>query len=273
MSVRLIATDLDGTLLGSDKTVSLRNRRALRACLDRGIAVMLASGRSFHAIARIAREADLQDCLVMSSNGARLDETVRGSLLFEDNIPRAVAKEAAARLIDAGIYVECYSDEMIYMANRTHVKHHDHQSGLASDGVTRFVEDAEQFLTQGTAKARKLIVFSDDAAVLYRARLLMEGLPLDCSSSDTDNLEIMAHGAGKGRALLWYARQRAIKKSEIMAFGDQLNDLPLLENAGWPVAMGNAVRALKECARLTAPDHDSSGVAEIIEKYVLEGEI
>lgn len=272
MSVRLIATDLDGTLLGTDKAVSGRNARALHACLERGIAVMLASGRSFHAIARIARESNLEGCLIMSSNGARLDETACGPLLFEDGIAPAAAREAAARLIDAGIYVECYSDETIFMANRTYVRHHDHRPGLSKDGVTRFVEDKNALLNEGAERARKLIVFSDEETVLQRARALMDGLPLDCSSSDTDNLEIMARGAGKGRALLWYARQRAIKKDEIMAFGDQMNDLPLLDNAGWPVAMENAVQALKEHARLIAPRNDCSGVAEIIEKYVLEGE-
>ena len=271
MSIRLIATDLDGTLLGADKEVSSRNACALQACMARGVHVMLASGRSLNAVARIAEISGLTGALILSSNGARLDETARGPLLLENGIAPSVAREAAVRLISAGVYVECYSDDVIYMANRVPVKRHNHQPGLAADGATLFVEDAARFLDEGTAHARKLIVFSDDPEQLERARALMRDLPLDCSNSDTDNLEILAAGAGKGRALQWYAERMNIARDEIMAFGDQTNDLSLLEEAGWPVAMDNAVDAVKARARLIAPHHDRSGVAAIVEKYVLEG--
>lgn len=271
MSIRLIATDLDGTLLGADKEISPRNARALQACMARGVHVMLASGRSLNAVARIAERAGLTGALILSSNGARLDETARGPLLLENGIAPSVAREAAVRLISAGVYVECYSDDVIYMANRVPVKRHNHQPGRAADGATLFVEDAARFLDEGTAHARKLIVFSDDPEQLERVRALMRDLPLDCSSSDTDNLEILAAGAGKGRALQWYAERMNIARDEIMAFGDQTNDLSLLEEAGWPVAMDNAVDAVKARARLIAPHHDQSGVAAIVEKYVLEG--
>ena len=271
MSIRLIATDLDGTLLGADKEISPRNARALQACMARGVRVMLASGRSLNAVARIAERAGLTGALILSSNGARLDETARGPLLLENGIAPSVAREAAVRLISAGVYVECYSDDVIYMANRVPVKHHNHQPGRAADGATLFVEDAARFLDEGTAHARKLIVFSDDPEQLEKSRMLLHGLPLDCSSSDIDNLEILAAGAGKGRALQWYAERMNIARDEIMAFGDQTNDLSLLEEAGWPVAMDNAVDAVKARARLIAPHHDRSGVAAIVEKYVLEG--
>lgn len=271
MSIRLIATDLDGTLLGADKEISPRNARALQACMARGVHVMLASGRSLNAVARIAEISGLTGVLVLSSNGARLDETARGPLLLENGIAPSVAREAAVRLISAGVYVECYSDDVIYMANRVPVKRHNHQPGRAADGATLFVEDAARFLDEGTAHARKLIVFSDDPEQLEKSRMLLRGLPLDCSSSDTDNLEILAAGAGKGRALQWYAERMNIARDEIMAFGDQTNDLSLLEEAGWPVAMDNAVDVVKARARLIAPHHDQSGVAAIVEKYVLEG--
>lgn len=271
MSIRLIATDLDGTLLGADKEISPRNARALQECMARGVHVMLASGRSLNAVARIAERAGLTDALVLSSNGARLDETARGPILLEDGIERNIAREAAERLISAGVYVECYSDDVIYMANRAPVKRHNHRPGRTADGATLFVEDAARFLDEGTAHARKLIVFSDDPGQLERARALMRDLPLDCSSSDTDNLEILAAGAGKGRALTWYAERMNIARDEIMAFGDQTNDLSLMDAAGWPVAMDNAVDVVKARARLVAPHHDRSGVAAIVEKYVLEG--
>ena len=271
MSIRLIATDLDGTLLGADKEISSRNAQALRDCMARGVHVVLASGRSLNAVARLAERAGLAEAAVMSSNGARLDETAHGPLLFEDGIDEETARQAASRLIQAGVYVECYSDDVIYMANRAPTKNHNHVPGVAKDGVTLFIEDAARFLSEGVLRARKLIVFSDDPSQLKKARALLDDLPLDCSSSDIDNLEILARGAGKGRALSWYAGRLNVDKSESMAFGDQTNDLSLLGAAGWPVAMDNAVDAVKACARLIAPHHDQSGVAAVVEKYVLEG--
>ena len=158
MNIRLIATDLDGTLLDADRAISPRARRALRACREKGVGVMFASGRSFEAVARLAREAGLKDCLILSCNGSRLDETASGPLLFEDNLPEDIAREAAGRLVSAGLYVECYSDERVYMATRVPLPTRNHQPGLTADGTVEFVDDAARLLEEGPKKARKLIV-------------------------------------------------------------------------------------------------------------------
>ena len=271
MNIRLIATDLDGTLLDADRAISPRTAETLAACREKGVEVMFASGRSFEAVGRLARGAGLENCLILSCNGSRLDETASGPILFEDNLPEDLAREAAERLVRAGLYVECYSDEFIFMANRVPLATRNHRPGLNADGTVEFIDSAERLLAEGPKKARKLIVFTNDPADIARARALLRGLPVSLSQSGDDNLEIMREGAGKGRAIAWYAASRGIAREEIMAFGDQTNDLDMLAAAGWPVAMENAVDEVRRRARLIAPRHDEDGVARVLEKYVLEG--
>lgn len=271
MNIRLIVTDLDGTLLNKSRQISLRTARVLRACQARGVEIMFASGRSFEAVRPFALGAELDACRIVSCNGSRLDETPYGPVLFEDNLPEELAREAAGRLVEAGLYTECYSDERIYMANRVPLPTRHHRPGLTADGTVEFIDDAARLLAEGPKKARKLIVFTDNPANIEKARALLEGLPVSLSQSGGDNLEIMRKDAGKGRAVAWYAAFRGIAKEEIMAFGDQTNDLDMLLAAGWPVAMENAVEDVKRPARLIAPHHDEDGVARILEQYVLEG--
>ncbi|MBR3504370.1 MAG: HAD family phosphatase [Clostridia bacterium] len=270
MNIRLIATDLDGTLLDGSRAISPRTAKALAACQEKGVEIVFASGRSFEALRSFARGAGLSRCRIISCNGSRLDETPSGPILFEDNLPESLAREAAGRLVAAGLYVECYSDEHIYMANRVPLPTRHHTPGLNADGTVEFIDSAARLLAEGPKKARKLIVFTDKQADILRARALLEGLPVSLSQSGGDNLEIMRQGAGKGRAVAWYAAQRGIAREEIMAFGDATNDLDMLAAAGWPVAMENAVDEVKRRARLIAPRHDEDGVARTLEKYVLE---
>ena len=86
------------------------------------------------------------------------------------------------------------------------------------------------------------------------------------SSAYADNVEIMAPGCGKGTALRWLAGRLGVDPADCMAFGDNLNDLSMLEAAGWPVAVENAVDELKKAARMIAPCDADDGVAQIIER-------
>ncbi len=133
-----------------------------------------------------------------------------------------------------------------------------------------YIDGTERMRVEALDHAYKFVVFSPDKDVLKRTREAIEasGLPVDVTSSWYDNIEIMNRAAGKGRAVKRLAELYGIPKEEIMSFGDNMNDLSMLEASGWPVAMENAVDALKERARVIAPHHDRSGVAKAIRTYV-----
>ena len=111
----------------------------------------------------------------------------------------ALAREAAGRLVEAGLYTECYSDEHIYMANRVPLPTRHHKPGLNADGTVEFIDDAARLLTEGPKKARKLIVFTDKAADIEKARALLlsrddlEGYLIYASRDNT-----MKHWASPG---------------------------------------------------------------------------
>ena len=271
--ISLVSMDLDGTLLGRDQKVSSENRAALAECTERGVRVVLASGRSFESIRTFARSMNIE-CGIISCNGARLDASAHGPVMAEDCIPYEQAVEVFEELKRSVIYFECYTPGRVYMTNGFVERFHSHEARVLDlDGRRlEYIDSTERMRTEALDRAYKFVVYSPDPAILQAAAKRLERFDIDITSSWGDNIEVMKKGAGKGRALEKYAAHYAIPKDEIMTFGDQLNDLNLLEASAWPVAMENAVDGLKARARLIAPHHDEDGVGKMIRKYVLSRE-
>ncbi len=135
------------------------------------------------------------------------------------------------------------------------------------------VDDPRLTASEGLKHALKFVAFTADGERLaeLKRKLSLE-TPVSLSSSWFDNVEILRPGAGKGAALKDLSRILGIKKSQIMAFGDNLNDVDMLKFAGVPVAMENAVEPLKAIARHIAPHHEASGVGRALRALVLGGE-
>ena len=269
--ISIVAMDLDGTLLGKDIKVSAENREALKACRERGIYVILASGRSFESVRTFATGMGVE-CGIISCNGARLDGTAYGPVLVEEFIPQEVAQRVFDVLVESAIYFECYTPGRIYMTNGFVERFHSHEARVMElDGYRlEYIDGTERMRREALGCAYKFVVFSPDAEVLKATAERMRALDIvDVTSSWGDNVELVGKGAGKGRTLLKFAEMHGIPKEEIMSFGDQINDLDMLTASGWPVAMENAVDELKAHARLIAPHHDQSGVGKVIREYVL----
>ena len=277
MDIRLAAMDLDGTLLNGKKRVSEKTVRALRACEDKGVKIVLASGRSFESVAALAGIIGLKSP-VISANGARADLSPQGEILFLDAFPRRLAEEVFAILRRTGCCFVIYGPGIIYQLNPSPG---DQDRGLsrgllyaggqsASGGSVRVVRE-EDAAWRGLDQALKFVLFSKARAALQEAeRLLRQGTPCQLSASDESNLEVMAPGGGKGRALAFLMGMLGLKKEQVMAFGDSSNDLDMLGAAGWPVAMENGLDSLKRLAFKIAPSCDRDGVGEILRQYVLE---
>jgi len=271
MNISIIAMDLDGTLLGRDKTISEENRQALKAAARQGIYIVLASGRSFESIRTFAGDLGVE-CAIISCNGARMDETADGPLLMEDCIPEGQAKVLFDALAEENVYFECYTPGRIFMTDGFVERFHSHEARVIElDGYRlEYIDGTERMRREALGHAYKFVVFSPDELRLKQVADKMRQYDISVTSSWGDNIELMKKGAGKGKALSVFAERKGAAKEYIMSFGDQLNDFDLLAASGWPVAMENAVEGLKECARLIAPHHDQSGVGRVIRKYILE---
>lgn len=274
--IKLVATDLDGTLLGKDRQVSLENARALRACEERGIKVVLASGRSFASVRALAKEIGISGPII-SSNGAKADESPDGPTLLEDVFSLDVSKSVYDILKESGIYFVCYGKERLYQNNAEsavqagrglNVQPKTQSENDAS--VLQTVNDEELMLAEGLREPLKYVAFSYDAKRLSALRDRLER-ETDCalSSSWFDNIEVLVNGAGKGKAMRCLQKRFGLSTDEMMAFGDNLNDLDMLQSVGVPVAMGNAIDELKQIAAVIAPHHDESGVAKVLDELIL----
>lgn len=277
MDIRLVATDLDGTLLDAQKHISDENLRALRACEARGIKMVFSSGRSFESLRRMALEAGLSSPII-SSNGARVDLSPNGPMLIDYPFDPALARRVYDILLDSGIYFVVYNPGRLFKCNAS--------AGGANRGTNivswnekkepsliDVVDDPRLTVSEGLKHVHKFVAFTPDTECLAALKdRLSKETPTSLSSSWFDNVEVLRPGAGKGTALKDLSKALGLKKAQVMAFGDNLNDMDMLESAGVPVAMENAIEPLKAIARFVAPHHDASGVGQMLRVLVLGGE-
>ncbi|MBQ3223396.1 MAG: HAD family phosphatase [Clostridia bacterium] len=273
--IKLVAMDLDGTLLNGDKGVSEYTAGILRECEAKGVKMVIASGRGFDSARVYARLTGLNSPIV-SANGARVDETPFGPTIMEDCIPEDLSRDVCRIMLESGIYFVCYCRGVNYSANGTEIKRGLMPKHTVDNGqfTVRNTLDLDELLSEGVKRPYKYVAFTWelDALAKLRERLEKE-IDAAISSSWPDNVEVLAKGCGKGRAIGFLAEKYGIAKDEIMAFGDQENDRDMLLSAGWPVAMENATDGLKKIARIIAPKNTEDGVAKVLEKMVLNKEV
>lgn len=276
MDIRLITTDLDGTLLNPRKEISPYTRNVLEACKARGIPVVLSSGRLFEDLRLVAKYIGLRDPII-SSNGARVDETPFGPALLEDVLPLSMAREVFEVLKRSGLYIECYCRNTIFTAHierSTFLRPGEipprERIETDEDGFQRrWIDSMERMAEEGLQWAYKLAAFSREPRRLQAICRELQSLDVAINSAFPYNIEIMERGKGKGRAVRFLYERLGISADQVMSFGDGTNDLQMLRAAGVPVAMDNAVDELKTMARIIAPSNAEDGVAKTIEQYVL----
>lgn len=272
MAVKLIVSDIDGTLVGKSGKVSERTLAAFRACERKNIPVVVASGRTFYGARNLALEAGLNRPII-SANGGRCDLDAEGKdvPVYEDTLDDETSMAVFTRLKKAGCFMTSYVGKRIYVLNETNG--YGSTCAWKSEAVKDldyvFMDDEELFLREGTVRPYKYEAYSDDKALMDELRSEFQFMGLSVSSAFPFNLEIMPAGGGKGKAICALSEKMGIQLDEVMAIGDGSNDLGMIEIAGVSVAMGNAVEVLKNAAKYIAPDVEEDGAAVMIEKLAL----
>ena len=266
---RLIAFDLDGTLLDNKKAFSPGALEALRAAGEAGIMLVPATGRI---------PAGLPEAL-RGLPGLRWGILINGALLYDFERELVVGREelsvkTSLRVIDAleeqGVLYDCYQNNWGYIDRAFYERAADYvdDPGIL-DLLVRLrtpVDSLRAFLVQKGEPVQKLQIHTKDAALRERLlRTLPERFPeLSISSSVPTNIEINSGEANKGAALLRLCRLLDIAPEETVAFGDGTNDLALLRAAGLGVAMANAAPELRAVADRITVSNEEGGVARVI---------
>ena len=273
MIIKLIALDLDGTVLKTDKTISNRNIRAVRSAVSQGIIVLPATGRMVKMVPGLfsPREGIRY---AITSNGASVLDLRDGTVLYSNLMTIEQSKRILRMLYSYGLLIEAYCDGVSY-ANRDVLDELPdyHLPKSYYDLIMEsqiFVDDLPGFLERRNRPLEKI-------NLPYIPEEFREELEdrLGCmkeysvTSSCASNIEINTAAASKGDGLLHLCKCLEISPSQVMAVGDSSNDISLLEYAGFPVAMGNASEPVKRAAKFVTWDNDNDGAAYAIEKFAL----
>ena len=269
MKISLVVSDIDDTLLPKGGQISDRTRRAVAALNEKNIPFVLASGRWFPSTVSVAQEIGCKGPLIVANGGCVI--ATDGAVLKEFRMADADVKTAYDIVKDSGALITSYVRGAIYRLN---VKTMDDRPPemLSYFGGALFEvvdDDASRFEAEALMGVYKMEAYSNDGALLNRLRARLAAAGLCVSSSFRTNIEVTTRGLGKGTALDWLAESLGIPRENVMAFGDNTNDMQMLERAGWGVAMGNAVPELKKIAKFVADDCAADGLARAIEEYVL----
>ena len=267
--IRLIAMDLDGTLLNSRQQVSEGNRKALLAARAKGVHLAICSGRCACDIAGIAMESGLDDCALLSLNGLHCYDHFGGEL-FSDHL---FSWETSRQIIDV-----LWKTEIVFACflHNTVVAFHDEEKKVwhaheDNPMKPRMLHRSECRLDDIDAPGiNKIVCITPDAKLLSSVRAQLEQIDgVGITSSWFDNLELIPSGFGKGTGVAEMAKRLGLDASQVMTFGDNDNDLSMIQWAGMGVAMENATENVKQAAKFITLNHNEDGVAYAIRCFVL----
>ena len=268
---RLIALDMDGTVLTSEKVISPRTAAAMHKALDSGKEVMFATGRC-PAEMREHFAAFPKMTYAMCLSGALVQNIRTGETLADITISLDLAEQVLklAEGLDAMVSVYAGDDVFVEKRRRGNMAYFGCQCFAALyEGCAIWVDDIHEALEQRGNQVHKINFYCHTEADWKRAGELLSDLPLSFASGIPNNFEISPQGVNKGRGLEMLCEAVGIPIEQAIAVGDEGNDLAMIRAAGLGVAMGNAIPPVKDAADAHTADCDHDGVALAIETYLL----
>ena len=285
---KLIAIDLDGTLLNSYGTVSEKNKLALTKAKENGVEIVIASGRSTNSVKNIAN--DLRICnYIICGNGSLIYDLQKEEIIYD----KFIEKKKALQIIDIceqnSIYYNIYTEDMVIaktLSNNVLFYHQENANKPDNkktkinlvQNIYEYVENLEnQNILKITVSDNDSIIFN---GIIRKLREVKEVDVLDVAhmsrkiiKNGTEEVsigyyytEITNNNVDKWDAIEYLMEKLNIKKEEVMTIGDNVNDKIMIENAGCGVAMGNSAPYIKEIADIVVADNNQDGVAEAVEK-------
>ncbi|OSN08020.1 sugar-phosphatase [Lonsdalea iberica] len=271
MTIKLIAIDMDGTLLNPQNVVSPAVKAAIAAARDKGVHVVLATGRPYIGVKRYLEELGLyqDDHFCITNNGALVQKAASGECVAETtlNFDDYLYCEKLAR--DLNVHFHALDFNYVYTANKDIGRYTVHEAFLTGMPLRyRAVEEMDRSL-----HFPKLMMI-DEPSLLDEA---IKKVPAEVferytiMKSADFYLEILNKRVNKGTGVKMLAEHLNLGRDEIMSLGDQENDLAMLDYAGLGVAMGNAIEKVKAASQFVTKTNQEDGVAYAIEKFVLKG--
>ena len=266
---KIIACDLDETLLSADTHVSVENREAIQKAVAHGVKFVPATGRGDVSVQNTLKEIGLEQAAneyVISFNGASITENKNNRVLYFDGLPNEIADRLYRHGVELDIAMHVYTQDMVY----TYHIDDDERAYMTGRHQFKEIEDKDLSFLEGQ-KIAKVLYESLDNNYLHRiaAELGPITQELDISYSSNRYLEFNRKGVNKGAGLMKLAEQLRVPIEETIYIGDNFNELAMIEAAGVGVGVANVNPAMiEQCDYITQADNNHGAVAEAIDHFI-----
>ncbi|MCY6959016.1 Cof-type HAD-IIB family hydrolase [Clostridium brassicae] len=264
---KLLAIDMDGTLLNSNGEISKENKNAIKKAIENGVKVVITSGRSLKGIDRFLEDMGLraENEYIIANNGGTIYRTDNFECISYNGLKGSDLKDLYSLSLRTDMQIMAYTHKSCISPEKNELVKFEKEC-VGSD-----VKIVNYNLIKDNEEITKVLFYHDEE---IRDEMMKE-IPkryfdkYNIIKTHPKLLEIMDKDCNKGYGVSILADHLGVKKEEIICIGDQANDIEMIANAGLGVAMGNAIDKLKSMAKYITADNDNNGVAEVIDKFIL----
>lgn len=262
--IRLIALDLDGTLLNDAKGIPDRTVGTIRQVMEQGVIVTLASARPFCSMLPYARQLGITAPLI-SNGGAYVADAGQEKVLAERPLGLAQYREMVSLLEERDYYIKVYRNDRLYVQEAI-----DETMAYSSAFAVPYTEVGRRRLATLAEAPFRVFVYANLAEALVARQLLAPWSEEVALTGEADSgLEVLNRSVNKGEALRAICQEFGVPMTKVIAIGNEENDVEMIKAAGLGIAMGNACAALRQHADWVTKTNNEGGVGEALQKYVL----
>ena len=266
MEYKLVAIDMDGTLLNKSKAVSSKTLNALTEARKKGVHIVLSTGRILKSAERYWNELELSSPIIACNGAVISDEN--GNVIYKNPIGGELAKNVVEIAVKNNVYFHFYNENTLF--SNIYVKEVIDYYADRDWSINYEIFDNIDGLVKNNINIYKFLMLDNDFNKLRVLHGELEKLnQIGLTKSGENNLEVMNNNVSKGIALDHLCGKLNIPRESVIAIGDNENDISMLQFAGLGVAMGNASDYVKSKADYVTLTNDEDGVANIIEKFIL----
>lgn len=288
---KLVAIDLDGTLLNSYGEVSNKNKEAIQKSMEKNVEIVLASGRPIMSVKNLANEIGCNNYIICG-NGTITYDIQNEEVIYNRFLEKSKVLQIIRICEENSIFYNVYTKDTILTKNLNYniLFYHQENASKPEDKKTRItlMQNIEEYIQNRKLEDYLKITICDNDKVIFgsiirKLRTIKDVDVLDVAhmsrkiiKDGTENVpmeyyytEITNTNVDKWQAIENLIEKLGIKREEVIAIGDNINDAEMVKNAGLGVMMQNSAPYIKEMADVIVSDNDNDGVAEAIEKYIL----
>ncbi len=273
-NIQLMALDLDGTTLNPEGELSPETKEALEAAGKEGIEIVIATGRCYEALPESVKAVEGLRYAI-NSNGAQMTDMKNQEVFYENIIDQKAIPIIKERIQDCGHFIEIFIKGKAYVDPD---KYQQVKDGIISYRRKEYVLATRRpqphlmdFMMDHQDEIENINIFFDTPEAKAQMYHQLETIPnVTLTSSIDSNWEIGGNTTGKGTALAYLCQKKGISLKNVMACGDNPNDISMLEKVGYAVAMGNAKEEVKAMADYITDTNEENGVAKMVKKVLAE---